>query len=208
VSNHIIKLIEKGENQTLDFKFEISDSKKIARTISAFANTDGGKLLVGVKDNGRIAGVRSEEEFYMIEGAASMYCKPPINFSVKNWQISGKTILEVDIQKSSTTHYAPDEQGKMQYYTRVDDKTLQVNSIFLRVKQLQKQKKPVILRYSKDEQAILDYLAENKDITLSKFCKIAHLTNKMAEEILVNLIVLNIIEQKLTETTAFYMLKK
>lgn len=34
-------LIEQGEHQQLDFKFEVSDSKKIARTLSAFANTDG-----------------------------------------------------------------------------------------------------------------------------------------------------------------------
>lgn len=45
-------LIEQGEHQQLDFKFEVSDSKKIARTLSAFANTDGGRLLIGVKDNG------------------------------------------------------------------------------------------------------------------------------------------------------------
>lgn len=46
----------------LDFKFEISDSKKIARSLVAFANTDGGRLLIGVKDNGVISGIRSEEE--------------------------------------------------------------------------------------------------------------------------------------------------
>ena len=57
-------LIEQGEHQQLDFKFEVSDSKKIARTLSAFANTDGGRLLIGVKDNGAISGVRSEEEYY------------------------------------------------------------------------------------------------------------------------------------------------
>ncbi|MBR6774930.1 MAG: ATP-binding protein, partial [Bacteroidales bacterium] len=33
MSNHIHKLIEEGEHQMLDFKFEISDSKKIARTL-------------------------------------------------------------------------------------------------------------------------------------------------------------------------------
>ena len=68
--SYIQKLIEKGESQTLDFKFEVSDSRKIARTFSAFANTDGGTLLIGVKDNGAIAGVRTEEEYYMIEAAA------------------------------------------------------------------------------------------------------------------------------------------
>ena len=58
----IEELIAQGEHQQLDFKFEVSDSKKIARTLSAFANTDGGRLLIGVKDNGAIAGVRSDEE--------------------------------------------------------------------------------------------------------------------------------------------------
>ena len=70
---YILELIEEGEHEMQDFKFSISDSRKIARSISAFANHSGGRLLVGVKDNGNIAGIRSEEEFYMIEQAAEMY---------------------------------------------------------------------------------------------------------------------------------------
>jgi hypothetical protein len=62
----LLKLIQQGEHQTQDFKYCISDSRKIARSLVAFANTDGGRLLVGVKDNGRIAGLRSEEEYYSI----------------------------------------------------------------------------------------------------------------------------------------------
>ena len=68
------ELIEQGEHQQQDFKFEVSDSKKIARTLSAFANTDGGRLLIGVKDNGHISGVRSDEEYYMIEAASQIQC--------------------------------------------------------------------------------------------------------------------------------------
>ena len=75
-------LIEQGEHQQLDFKFEVSDSKKIARTLSAFANTDGGRLLIGVKDNGNISGVRSEEEYYMIEAASKMYTRPEVPFRI------------------------------------------------------------------------------------------------------------------------------
>ena len=77
--NYIYQLIEAGEHQQQDFKFEISDARKIAKTLSAFSNTDGGRLLVGVKDNGKIAGIRSEEEIYMIEAAAKLYCHPQID---------------------------------------------------------------------------------------------------------------------------------
>ena len=83
-------LIEQGEHQQLDFKFEVSDSKKIARTLSAFANTDGGRLLIGVKDNGAISGVRSEEEYYMIEAASKMYTHPEVPFTAKRWDVNGR----------------------------------------------------------------------------------------------------------------------
>lgn len=38
------RLIAQGEHQQQDFKYEISDARKIARTLSAFANTDGGPV--------------------------------------------------------------------------------------------------------------------------------------------------------------------
>jgi predicted HTH transcriptional regulator len=59
MDHNLKKLIAGGENQQLDFKFCVSDSRKIARTLAAFANSDGGRLLIGVKDNGSIAGISS-----------------------------------------------------------------------------------------------------------------------------------------------------
>ncbi|HPI85755.1 MAG TPA: ATP-binding protein, partial [Bacteroidales bacterium] len=110
--DYITRLIAGGESQTLDFKFEVSDFRKIARTLVAFSNTDGGRLLVGVKDNGSIAGVRSEEEYYMIEGAARLYCRPEIMFSVKEWQADRKKILEVIIDRGKEVPYkAMDDEG-------------------------------------------------------------------------------------------------
>ena len=90
---YIQRLIDEGEHVHQDFKFEISDARKIAKSISAFSNTEGGRLLVGVKDNGKIAGVRSEEEIYMIEAAAKMYCTPEVNISNKIFKVQGKDIL-------------------------------------------------------------------------------------------------------------------
>ena len=53
---YIQRLIDEGEHEQQDFKFQISDVHKIAHSVSAFANNRGGRLLVGVKDNGTIAG--------------------------------------------------------------------------------------------------------------------------------------------------------
>lgn len=87
--SYIRTLISEGEHQQLDFKFGVNDSKKIARTLAAFANTDGGRLLLGVKDNGAIAGVRSDEEYYMMEAGANLYCKPPVAFDIHEWEEGG-----------------------------------------------------------------------------------------------------------------------
>ena len=74
---YIASLIEEGEHEHQDFKFAVSDARKIAHSLSAFANNDGGRLLIGVKDNGAIAGVRNEEDIFVVEQAAEMYCEPP-----------------------------------------------------------------------------------------------------------------------------------
>jgi len=209
VSTHINQLIAGGENESVDFKFEISDSRKIARTLVAFSNTGGGKLLVGVKDNGRIAGVRSDEEYYMIEAAAGMYCRPEVPFRVTPWDIEGKTVLEVTIPKSKTIpHYAKDENGKWLAYIRIKDQNLLANSIQLKVWRRGKRKIGTFVKYSDNEKLLLNYLRENRSITFSGFRKIGNLSKKRAEIILVNLITLNVIEMVVTEKETSYVLKK
>ena len=133
------KLIEQGEHQQQDFKFCINDSKKIAKSLVAFANTDGGRLLIGVKDNGRIAGIKSDEEFYMIEAAAKIYSKPAIDFTTKQWHIEGKTVLEIGIEASDERpHFAKDENGKWMAYIRKDDENLLAHKIQIEVWKKQK----------------------------------------------------------------------
>lgn len=209
MKSHIEKLIEQGEHQQLDFKFEVSDSRKIARTLVAFANTDGGKLLIGVKDNGKIAGVRSDEEFYMIEGAASLYCKPEVKFKTTNWNINGKTVLEIDIFKNTQTkHSCKDEQGNWMKYVRVNDQNLLANSVLLKVWEREKNRKAVLIRYSETEKILLDYFEENESISVSKFCKIAQIPRKLAEKIFVDLISLDILKLEITELSTSFKLNQ
>ncbi len=207
--HHINHLIEQGEHQQLDFKFEIIDSKKIARSLVAFANTDGGRLLVGVKDNGSIAGVRSEEEFFMVEAAAQMYSRPPVLFKSKEWKVEGRTVLEIIIPKSeSMPHYAPDKEGRWRVYIRVGDQNLLANRLLLKVWERKKQEKGVILKYTDTEKFLLQYLEKNNTITHSKYSRLTGISRFRAENILVNFILLDIIEMVITEKGAHFKLKE
>ena len=88
-SDHIRNLIAQGEGEELDFKFAINDSRKIARSIAAFANTKGGTLLIGVRDNGSITGVRSDEELHMVDTAVLLYCSEPVALYKKIYRLEG-----------------------------------------------------------------------------------------------------------------------
>lgn len=209
MSRYIRQLISQGESQTLDFKFEINDASKIARSLAAFSNTDGGKLLIGVKDNGNIAGIHSEEEYYMIEAAAQLYCKPEVSFTFRRWDIEGKTILEVDIPKARIRpFYAKTPEGKWLAYIRVKDQNLLANRVLLKVWEKEKSNKGSWIRYGEPEKKLLDYLQNHPHITLSRFSRIAKIPLMLAEEILVNLILPGILEMEFTEKAVYYQLKK
>lgn len=201
------KLIAEGENQQLDFKYCITDSRKIARTLSAFSNSDGGRLLIGVRDNGSIAGIRSEEEIYMVDTAAHLFCRPEITYNVKQHTAGTKTILEVEVAKGDKRPYqVKDEEGKWHAYFRHGDQNLIANRVLLQVWRKEEQKRGVKVKFSDAENKLLDYLRENGSVSISKFRKIAGIPASRAESILANLIVFRVLTIKASEKGFSYEL--
>ena len=209
MSNHIQKLIEEGEHQMLDFKFEISDCKKISRSLVAFANTDGGRLLIGVNDNGVISGIRSEEEKHMIQTASEMYCIPNVNFQAKEWNINGKTVLEIIVPKSKYhKHKAPDHNNIYKVYIRVKDQNILADGILLKIWKYQNNKQEVRVTFTESEMFLLKYLNDNKRITLKEFMKAAKISKKEAEKTLVNFTLINMLKLEITEKVIFFSLNE
>lgn len=166
---YLRSLIVQGEHQELDFKFEISDARKIARTFSAFSNTDGGRLLIGVKDNGRITGIRSDEEYYMVESAASLYCKPDVMFETRHFFVEGKNVLEIFIpQVARKPVYARSEKDRWMAYTRVDDENILANIIQLRVWNEVHKTRGQLLEFTRKEQILLETVRRIPGSTLPK----------------------------------------
>lgn len=207
--HHIQDLIQEGEHQMLDFKFEISDSRRIARSLAAFANTDGGRLLVGVKDNGAIAGVRSDEEIHMIQAAAEMYCQPKVEYTTEEWEINGKTVLEVIIPKDRHhKHKAPDNQGVYKIFVRVKDENLVADSVLIKVWKADKFARPAKIAFTDTETLLLHYLREHGEITLKEFQELAHISKRKAEAILADFILVGtIILVQTSQNTVFRLVE-
>ena len=96
------KMIGEGEHVRQDFKYFLGDARKIARSLAAFANTEGGRLLVGVKDNGKIVGLKHrEEEACVVEAAAHVFCRPAVQYTTRHWEHEGKVVMEIQVAKST-----------------------------------------------------------------------------------------------------------
>lgn len=205
MSSQLYKLIQEGEHQKQDFKYCINDSKKIARSLVAFANTDGGRLLIGVKDNGKIAGVRTEEEYYMVESAAKIYSRPAIDFSTKQWHIEGKTVLEINVNTSLVKpHLAKDESGKWLAFVRVGDENCLAHKIQVNV--WQQQSKPAFFTVSEPEKILIGYLQQNTDISFSKFMRLTHVSRLHAEKVLTDFAGLDVIRINTTSVGTTFSL--
>ncbi|MEI3155390.1 MAG: ATP-binding protein [Odoribacter sp.] len=206
--NYIYQLIEAGEHQQQDFKFEISDARKIAKTLSAFSNTDGGRLLVGVKDNGKIAGIRSEEEIYMIEAAAKLYCHPQIDCQMNVHQVEGRTVLEVIVSPGKQKpYYAKDTNNKGWAYIRIKDENILATPVHLKIWQQERTPKGSFIHYSEQEQLLMDYLDSHTQITLNQYCRLARLPRPKAESTLAKFIRFELIEL-VFENHRFYFRQK
>jgi len=207
---HPIKeLISQGEGLHLDFKFEISDAAKIARSLVAFANTEGGKLLVGVKDNGAIAGVRSEEEFYMIQNAAHRFCQPEVHFTSKEWVLDGKKILEINIPFSKDyPHRAPDSNGNYKAFIRVADENLLADGVLMKIWTKRKENKTIHFHYREAEEKMLKFLREKQRINTIQFMQLTGLKKYDVEQILSDLVLLKILELKILKQQSWYFLNE
>ena len=164
----ITRLIAGGESETLDFKQTISDAYKIAKTLVAFANNKGGTLLIGVRDNGSICGIRSEDEKYMLELAATFYCEPKINVRYTEYEIDKKTVIEAKIPAGADKpYYAKDKDGKWWVYHRVNDQSLQASAVMFQVIKKQNRANVEMSSYSFLESEILKVLTLEKPLSLN-----------------------------------------
>ncbi|HON18967.1 MAG TPA: ATP-binding protein [Salinivirgaceae bacterium] len=206
--HYIEQLIEEGEHQQQDFKFAINDAKKIARSLVAFANTEGGRLLIGVKDNGKIAGVRSEEEIHMLEAAIELYTRPKIKAVVKPWNVHGKSVIEVTILPGkSKPYYAPDEHNCWKAYLRKGDTNIIANELVVESWKRKRSQKGILMKLNKEHQDLINFLKEHGEITLMRYSRIAKISSDEAKKILIDLMVLDIIEYASKDNRTIYVLK-
>jgi ATP-dependent DNA helicase RecG len=96
-------LIREGESLTVEFKSDAKSlpDRDLVAAVVALANTEGGDLLLGVEDDGRITGLHSTHQ--NISGLPALIANktnPPLSVRVEGIETQQGTIARIMVQKS------------------------------------------------------------------------------------------------------------
>ncbi len=110
----LLQEILRGESKTLEFKERMPSNLSIVKTVIAFSNTSGGKVILGVSDERNIVGV-TEDIFELQDKISSLIyesCYPAILPHMYTKNIEGKILLVIDVNKGSLVPYYIKAEGK------------------------------------------------------------------------------------------------
>ncbi len=169
---YLLGLISEGEHSQQDFKYKVQDAAKLARSVSAFANTDGGRLLIGVRDDGNISGVRSEEEIYMMHAAAYKYCKPESKIGFETFHAEGRTVVIATIPPAVRKPVCALDDGRRVAYVRIADENIVASPVHLEMWR-QEQMPQTLMHYTDTEQHLLSIMKENPPLTLNRLVRLS-----------------------------------
>ncbi|WP_234736242.1 AlbA family DNA-binding domain-containing protein [Tellurirhabdus bombi] len=193
------ELVKQGEGTYLEFKLKSNHPERIIREIVAFANTEGGKLLIGIGDDKSIQGLKHiDEDEFLIVRAIEKYCTPAIEYRLERIPIPGeRDVLLIDVPESPLKpHYVvvdPVNDIK-RAYVRVLDKSLQASKEVREILKGERISRNIRFSYGDKERTLMHHLDQHERITVDGFASIAGIPRKMASRTLVLLVLANVLE--------------
>jgi predicted HTH transcriptional regulator len=204
-------MLEEGEGFELEFKRKVSTPIKIARTLIAFANTQGGTILFGVDDDRTVVGIGSEkEEIELIQIAGSVHCEPPIEPEIEIVPFKGKDVIivvvkESDFKPHSLILESDEEPEGTNVYIRVNDKTVEASKEVVRILEAERPDAPPLrIAIGDAERRLLDHLQQHERITVRQFSDLVNISNRRASRALIQLVRAGVIRIHTHEKEDFY----
>jgi predicted HTH transcriptional regulator len=201
------RVVAEGEGHQLEFKRKVSHPEKIVREMIAFANTEGGTILIGVDDNGTLAGIKyPDEELLSVREALEKFVRQELVYQDSLITLSeNRFILRLDIPpnlKRPLLFWIDSKHSES--YVRVNDMSIKASDEMIEIIRRKRQKKDIRFYFAEHELALMKYLDQYPSITSKEFQKLTGLNQYAASRKLILLVLANVLKITATEKGDLY----
>lgn len=186
------RYVSSGEGFYIEFKRRTPQPDRLAKEVIAFANARGGKIFVGVDDDGTIRGVKdAEEERFALRQALDGYCDPDVEVDIVAVPIARRReVIVVDVPESPLKpHYLVGVQngsGRARTaYVRVADQSIEASREAIRLMKHERNPKDVRFEFGDKERTLMRYLDRHEQITVEAFARLVDIPRRRASQTLV-----------------------
>ncbi|PSQ74588.1 MAG: ATP-binding protein [Bacteroidetes bacterium QH_9_64_21] len=188
------QLVGLGEGISLEFKRRVPQPQRIAKEIVALTNTNGGRNVLGVDDDGTIKGIdhASEEEF-LLRQAVNAHCRPVVEYQTERVVVEPRCdVLVVTIEESENKPHrmVADEEAAGEAgaaYVRVEAKSIEASDETIREMQEEDGQDGVTFEFGDTESLLMRYLDDYGRISVSQLSQLADISPERASQTLLRL---------------------
>lgn len=105
----LIELIARGEDSRTQFKQTVTNPESVAGDLVAFSNSKGGRVIIGVNDQGTVVGLSPDDIRrinQLVSNTATNLVRPSINPTTENISVGGLLVMVVTVQEGISKPYA------------------------------------------------------------------------------------------------------
>lgn len=116
----LLEIIRNGESSSVEFKLDEIRPEQLAKEIVALANFHGGKIFIGVADNGEIEGIKRKNiEEWVMDTVFGRYIHPVIIPFYEEIEIDGRKVAVISFPAGISKPYVVRNNGREDVYIRI-----------------------------------------------------------------------------------------
>jgi predicted HTH transcriptional regulator len=201
------KLVAEGEGLQLEFKRKAAYPEKIVRELIAFANTEGGTLLIGVDDDKSIPGIKHpEEEAHVVRESLTKFCRPPLAYNETSISIpDNRFVVRFDVGPSGKRpHFLVLGKEPRSTFVRVKDMSIKASPEMEEIVRRSKKGNDIRFTFGEAEKKLMEYLDQRPIITLAEYQNFSGLNRFQASRKLILLVLANVLKIVASEKGDLY----
>ncbi len=119
LKSKLLELLNQGEGPKLEYKQDSIRPESLAKQIVGLANMNGGQILMGVEDDGRVSGIQRENfQEWLMDTVVAKYVHPFILPDYEEVTFEDKKIAVVEIPPGNNKPYMVKHNDREDIYVR------------------------------------------------------------------------------------------